>query len=286
MMTRTLKLTLCGFCALGVLVMVEPASVQAQSSDRSAAAAAEIRFQQLEKEIRRLTGQMEEQNYEIRRLREEIARLSGDVDVRLRDVAAGGGSAAPAPYVAQATAKTLQPPPSAEVSATRLVEQKKQANSSFQYQPPAAENQRLGTLNTSVSSGQTSSSDAAPRAYDFAYSFIKARDFDRAEKEFGTFIQTYPAHPLVSNAKYWYGETFYVRGNYDKSARVFAEGYQQFPKAPKAASNLLKLGMSLKGMGKTDDACVALKQLKKEYQNSSVPVLKRADTEMKSINCR
>ena len=279
MMVRSLKLTLCGFCALGVLVMAEPASVQAQSPDRSAAAAAEIRFQQLEKEIRRLTGQMEEQNYEIRRLREELARLSGDVDVRLRDVAAGGRAA---PYMAQSTARSAVE----ENVPLQVVEHKKQANSSFQYQPPVTENQRLGTLNTSQSSGKTSSSDAAPRAYDFAYSFIKARDFVRAEKEFGTFIRQYPQHPLISNAKYWYGETFYVRGNYDKSARIFAEGYQQFPKAPKAASNLLKLGMSLKGMGKTEDACVALKQLKKEYQNSSVPVLKRADTEMKSINCR
>ncbi len=288
-MTKTLKLALCGVYTLGVLVFPSsftgPAFVQAQSSG-SAAAAAEIRFQQLEKEIRRLTGQIEEQNYEIRRLREELARLSGDVDVRLRDVENGtGGGNSSSSYTAggakYGTSVVEEEKPFAKPIP------KKELNSSFQYQPPVNEGQSLGTLNKPKNGeGDVSSADSAPRAYEYAYSFIKARDFDRAEKEFGAFINSYGSHPLVSNAKYWYGETFYVRGAFEKAARVFAEGYQQYPKAPKAASNLLKLGMSLKGMGKRDDACIAFKQLKKEYKNSSVPVLKRADTEMKSINCR
>jgi len=278
---KTLRLTLCGACVAGALMLSDVSNVGAQSSG-SAAAASEIRFQQLEKEIRRLTGQIEEQNYEIRRLREELARVSGDVDVRLRDVENGTGGS-----VSSYTAGGGKYRTSDENKPFTQPIPKVDSNSSFQYQPPVQQDQRLGTLNMPKGGqGDVSSADSAPRAYEYAYSFIKARDFDRAEKEFGAFINSYGSHPLVSNAKYWYGETFYVRGSYEKAARIFAEGYQQYPKAPKAASNLLKLGMSLKGMGKRDDACVAFKQLKKEYKSSSVPVLKRADTEMKSINCR
>lgn len=273
-------LAIVGVCTL---MVASPISVQAQSGDSAAAAAAEIRFQQLERELRRLTGQLEEQSYEIRRLKEEVARLVGELEVRVKDLEGGStaqfGSAGNRPgqgNVPLANNSETQPkdvlkPPSGN-----------KPSASFQYQPPNSGEQSLGTLNNGAA---TSSGDPA-RAYDHAYSYIKARNFERAEAEFAQFIGGYPTSPLVSNAKYWYGETFYVRGNYEKAARIFAEGYQKFPKGPKAASNLLKLGMSLVGMGKNDDACVAFKQLKKEYSKSAVPVLKRADTEMKRINCR
>ncbi|PCI57170.1 MAG: tol-pal system protein YbgF [Alphaproteobacteria bacterium] len=291
MTVYTLKNTLRCASAFGLIavmsVVAGPASLQAQSHDSSAAAAAEIRFQQMEKEIRRLTGQVEQQNYEIRRLRDDLAKRVGDLEMRLRNVGQSGGgnisvSSSGTPYMAQPSGSNAYKPPVATPSQVT-----KNPSSSFQYQPPSGAPQALGTIHKSQNTGVVSKSpDSAPGAYDYAYSFIKARNFDRAEMEFAKFMSEYPNHPLVSNAKYWYGETFYVRGGYEKSARIFAEGYQQFPKGPKAASNLLKLGMALTGMGKTADACIAYKQLKKDYAQSSVSVLKRASTEMKRINCR
>ena len=288
MIVINLKNTLLCASAFSIIAVVsivaEPASLQAQSYDSSNAAAAEVRFQQLEKELRRLTGQVEEQNYKIRQLQDELAKRVGDLEMRIKDAGQPSGhvsgSSPATPYVPQSYDSNN----GKAVSSAQSINKPK---SSFQYQPPSDTSQSLGTINKSKSDGVVlSSSDTAPRAYDYAYSFIKARDFNRAEIEFAKFMEEYPNHPLVSNAKYWYGETFYVRGGYEKSARIFAEGYQQFPKGPKAASNLLKLGMALSGMGKTDDACIAYKQLKKDYAQSSVSVLKRASTEMKRINCR
>lgn len=296
MMIKRTKTKICLLAsAFGVLVLSGPAVLQAQSSDPAGAAAAEIRFQQLEKEIRRLTGQIEEQNYEIRRLKNEIDKVTGNLDVRVRDLEAvrhssfSNGGGAP---VSTGTAYTSRPVSSGGAPSA----DDNQNQGSFQYTPPRDEHDEaqynaqapatLGTLNKSPETGAVSSSDNAAQDYEYAYSFINARNFDRAEAEFAKFIREHPNDALVSNAKYWYGETFYVRGNYEKAARIFAEGYQQYPKGPKAASNLLKLGMALSGMGKTDDACIAYKQLKKEYSGSSVPLLKRASMEMKKIKCR
>ncbi|MGH1457140.1 MAG: tol-pal system protein YbgF [Alphaproteobacteria bacterium] len=280
--TKTKLCLLAG--AFGVLVLAEPAMLQAQSSDPAMAAQMEIRFQQMEKEIRRLTGQIEEQNFEIRRLKNELSKVTGDLDVRVRDLEGGNGGAsavAPPPY--------NQSGSSSYTSQSSFDDEEEEVDEkpsgSFQYTPPK-ETQTLGTMNKSPDTGEVRPSVGAAQAYEYAYSFIKARDFSRAENEFGKFMGEYPNDPLISNAKYWYGETFYVRGNYEKSARIFAEGYQQFPKGPKAASNLLKLGMALSGMGKSDDACIAYKQLKSEYSGSAVSLLKRADTEMAKINCR
>ena len=214
-----------------------------------------------------------------RQLREELQRVNGDFDLRLKDIESGGR-----PVITGGN--TIYNTGDLNVDDRPVAVAVGQNDTNVSASGQGVGNQTLGTLNQSAETGAVSSEDGAARDYEDAYSFIKARDFDKAESAFGEFIQKYPDDVLISNAKYWYGETFYVRGNYDKAARIFAEGYQKYPKGPKAASNLLKLGMALKGMGKTDDACIAFKQLQKDYASAAVPVLKRAETEMERIDCR
>lgn len=269
-----------GIC-IAALLIGAAFPVNAQPS----AAAAEIRFQELEREIRRLTGQIEEQNYEIRRLKEEMENLRSQIDLgstapKPVDFGQGRGPAQPSePTVgvgAELSISELDPDSDLVEPGVGIQSQTQTFGDSVQS---------LGTITTKTDGAPSGAKDSAPLAYDHAYSFIKSQDFARAEAEFSGFLNTYPNHDLAANAQYWFGETFYVRGNYDRSAREFAKGYQKYPQGPKAASNLLKLGMSLVGLGKAEDACIAFKQLKAEYSNSSVPVLKRADTEMAKINC-
>ena len=91
---------------------------------------------------------------------------------------------------------------------------------------------------------------------------------------------------LAANAKYWLGETYYVRGEFKKSARIFAEGFQSFPESAKAPDILLKLGMSLAGMDKQREACVALSQVAIKFPAGNDPVLQRADQEMEKLGCQ
>ncbi len=264
------------------LLVVGATSAMAQ---QSSVAAMEIRFQQMEKEIRRLTGQIEEQQYEIRRLREDVSRVQSELDSVKSSYVAVTSQNMPEIKQNHDTLNNMD-----RGGAYVLKDQEASAsfknNSSSNDVADNKNNHTLGVLHKSQTGTENAAlSGGATRAYDNAYSFIKLRDFDKAEAAFAKFIKDYPNHDLVSNAKYWYGETFYVRKNYERAARIFAEGYQKYPKGPKAASNLLKLGMSLVGMGKKEDACIAFKQLKKEYSKSSIPVLKRTETEMEKINC-
>lgn len=264
---------------LGSVAMPFPAGAQ-----QNPAAAAEIRFQQLEKEIRRLTGQIEEQQYDIRMLRNELDKVNGLLTARgvqnPNVIANNAPSAAPQNIEVRSEGGVLVGKPQQAVTQGHYQKQV------VQQQPHQQTTQVLGTYNKTQDTGVAKTSTGPAGDYDRAYSFIKSRNFERAEQEFASFINQHPNHKLVSNAKYWYGETFYVRGDYDKAARVFAEGYKKYPQGSKAASNLLKLGMALVGMGKKDDACIAFKQLKKDYSSSAIPVLKRADSEMNKINCR
>lgn len=238
----------------------------------SDAAGAELRIQQLEVELRDLNGKLEEQSFEIRQLKSQLEKALADTNIRLQDLESGKRSTASAPSTTTPyTARTLPTKPTTT--------------------PDAVQPSSGGTLGTLSQPGDDNSQatavsvDGAAASYENAFAKLKNSNYDAAETEFKKFLDQYPDHVLAPNARYWYGETFYVRGDYEKSARIFAEAYQKDTAGAKASDNLLKLGMSLAGMGNTDDACVALMQLNKESPSASTPVLRRAQQEMTRLGC-
>lgn len=234
------------------------------------AAAIELRLQQMESEIRALTGRLEEQSHQIRQTQEETARAISDMEIRMQDLERGGGAAS-AGSGARYTAGSATGSRSGGMGYTAPQETGTERQLGSYTQSPETEN-------------VTGVGDGAAAMYENAFAKLKAANYDAAEAEFKQFMDAYPTHVLVPNAKYWYGETFYVRGQYERAARVFAEAYQQDPKGSKSADNLLKLGLSLAGMGNKSDACVALGQLNKEGTQGS-PVMRRAEQEMNRLGC-
>jgi tol-pal system protein YbgF len=121
--------------------------------------------------------------------------------------------------------------------------------------------------------------------YDRAFDFLRKANYEEAENAFKTFIDKNPKNKLIDNAKYWYGETLYVRGRYDEAAVAFADAFQQNPHGTKAPDSLLKLGMSLGAINKVPDACATLAELKGKYPNASPNVRSIADEERTKFKC-
>ena len=111
------------------------------------------------------------------------------------------------------------------------------------------------------------------------------RDFAGAEGALRSFVSANPDHRLSGNAQYWLGETFYVREDYLTAARTFAEGYTTYPQSDKAPSNLLKLGMSLDALGRTEDACITFTRLREEYPDAAANILSRGEREHQRLGC-
>ncbi len=241
--------------------------------DPRAQADAGVRVQQLEVELRQLNGRLEEQSYEIRQLRTELERFTSDARLRF-DVLEGGGTG----IGAARGATPFASPPVQQGGGYQWRSQIEQTP------PPSQQAQPQKQQQQPMSSGAVPS-DGGAQSYDSAFSLLKAARYNDAEVEFLAFLKKYPQHKLVSNAKYWLGETYYVRGKYSQAAQVFAEGFQLFPKGTKAPDNLLKLGMSLSAMGKKDDACLALLQIDKEFSGVAGPVQRRASQEISRLGC-
>ncbi len=121
--------------------------------------------------------------------------------------------------------------------------------------------------------------------YGHAQNLLKQLKFSEAELALKEFLDKHPENELAENARYWLGETFYVRKDYETAARIFLEGYQGNKQGRKAADNLLKLGISLRQLGQKEDACATLSELVEGHKLASKNLLDRARSEINEIGC-
>ena len=147
---------------------------------------------------------------------------------------------------------------------------------------PSATPGAVGTEPAAVAALQGST----PREqYNYAFGLLRQANYDGAEQALAAFLVQHPQDPLAGNAKYWLGETYYVRGNYQQAAVTFAEGFEAYPDNPKAPDNLLKLGMSLASLGSKDDACGTFEVLQERYADASATIRQRSRQEAQRIGC-
>ncbi len=121
--------------------------------------------------------------------------------------------------------------------------------------------------------------------YNYAFGLLRQANYDKAELALQEFVKLHPKEDLVGNARYWLGETFYVRAAYVQAAEVFLEGYQADPKGPKAPDSLLKLGMSLAGLDKKREACAAFDKLTKDFPKVSAGIRNTVKREKQKSSC-
>jgi tol-pal system protein YbgF len=227
-----------------------PAMAAPVSGGGGDAAVYEQRISQLEQQQRDLTGQVEQAQHQAQDALNRLDKIQADYDARLQRLE--GGAPAPTPVPQAYTA----PAPA-----------------------PATPEHTLGELPAN------SAADTPDALYESAFADVRDSKYDAAEGKLRLFLSKYPDNALAGNAEYWLGETYYVRADYKQAAKVFAKGYQDYPKGSKAADSLLKLGLSLSKLGKKEDACLSFQQLKKEFPGETVPANRRAAQEMKTLGC-
>ncbi|MBJ6128189.1 tol-pal system protein YbgF [Microvirga splendida] len=125
-----------------------------------------------------------------------------------------------------------------------------------------------------------------PRAdFDAAYASFSQKQYDQAEMGFRRFLQSNPRDKLVPEATFWLGETYLMRSRYREAAEQFLNVSAEHPDAAKAPDALLRLGISLNGLGAKDRACAVLSELDRKYPQASAPVRQASEREQKRIKC-
>jgi tol-pal system protein YbgF len=127
---------------------------------------------------------------------------------------------------------------------------------------------------------------ADPRsAYDQAYGYVVAGDYRSAESSLKQFLADYPKDKLAGNAHFWLGEAYFARGAYRDAADSFLTTYRDYPGNAKAPESLLKLGLSLEGLGEKGAACATYKELEKKFPTAQGALLVKVADQKSKAGC-
>lgn len=198
-----------------------------------------LQMQQLQQEVMRLNGKVEELSHEVNTLREQNLQRYMDLDKRL-----GGGQPAAGSAAAGGTAPvTGNAPPQAPESSNPGVTQ------------PGEE-----------------------EAYRASYALVQGRRFEQAITSFKQFLQSYPDGEYAANAHYWLGELYLVLDPPDLEAarQSFALLLSQYPENSKAPDALYKLGKVQFLKGNREKAREYLDLVIAQYQGTNDAVVKLA----------
>jgi len=268
----------------GIFVAVTDAAGQTADSAGPAVARLEVRLSELEQELRATTGRIEEMNFRLRQLDERLDKLVADVDYRLTRQGAATG---PAPPGSQGAASPSVSPAEPGAAGDR-------APMVLGRMPQSEMEARRGELGTSerppFAEKAAEPADVLPEGtpreqYAYGFGLMRKANYDEAETAFKEFLAAHPNDPLADNARYWLGETYYVRGDYARAAETFLEGYQRNKAGPKAPDTLLKLGMSLAALGKNKEACATYGELTRTLPDAPATIKGKADKERRRLGC-
>lgn len=260
--------------SLSHAVQVEQGSLSGGQAQGSTEWQMYQQMQQMQDEIRRLRGQIEDQQNTIDKTQSELKNRYTDLDQRLdamspdhaktTDAAsannASTGATATTPAASSSsTDSTATPNTPAPVNGTPLVTGDK------------APDHVPATADTDSGDSKTASKVSDRDAYIGAYEIYKSGGADKAIDPMQQFISDYPNSVFVPNAYYWLGE-FYLSStsaNYDKAKQNFATVINRFPKSAKAPTALYRLATITQEVDhRPQDALVLMKKLVQNYPGS------------------
>ena len=197
--------------------------------------------QQLQQEVMRLNGLVEEQAFEIRTLKQQSLERYVDLDRRVSALSGGAAAGATAAGSAAGT---------------------------------GAGGLAVGSGATAGTGGGSAQPGEAD-AYRAAYALVRSQQFDQAVTAFNQFLDDYPAGKFAPNAHYWLGELYLVITPPDpESARQsFMLLVDQYPENSKVPDALYKLGRVQFMKGNRDRSREFLDRVISEHGDSSAAKL-------------
>jgi tol-pal system protein YbgF len=180
---------------------------------------------------------------------------------------------------------------------THDLDQSRRANEAQKARADALD-QRLAALEKQIADQQAVAAappvvapPAAVAASDPASAFKQARqllldgDYGAAESAFGGYVATYPDSAKAPEARYWLGETQFVREAYSDAAGNYLGALRGWPQTSWAPDAVLKLSRSLVALKKPTDACKTLDELAKRYPKAPAAITSKAATTRVQAKC-
>ncbi|MDN5926420.1 MAG: tol-pal system protein YbgF [Hyphomicrobiales bacterium] len=149
--------------------------------------------------------------------------------------------------------------------------------------PGAASSRGAGRDGTMVAA--LPATDDPEELYRNSYQLILSGDYKAAETGFREHIKRYPNDQRAADAHFWLGEALLGQDRYRDAAQVFLDANKAYPKAKKAPDMLLKLGVSLSAMNQREVACGTYHSIGERYPRASAALKDRVKQEEALAGC-
>lgn len=183
------------------------------------------KLEQLQTDVRQLTGRVEEQANQITELKNSQATLYSDFDQRLQGLehksevvkSAAVENPLVQPGLVEPEAKTVEPSGTAPQAVVPEVKP-----TAKQEAPPAAVDEK--------------------QQYQLAYDALRNGHTAQAIAQFNALLTNNPAGEYANNAQYWLGEAYRVNQDVELARKAFNDVIVKYPSSSKVPDALLKLG--------------------------------------------
>ena len=106
------------------------------------------------------------------------------------------------------------------------------------------------------------------KLYEQILAAYREQQYDTAIEGFKKFIRTYPASTLADNAQFWIGESYMALKKYKEAIRAYQEVIRKYPTANKVPNAMLKQALAFLEEKDPVAARIILKKLIKKYPDS------------------
>jgi len=258
----------------------------------SSTSGVELRIERLERELRQMTGRVEELQHTVQVLEEQLRN------------ARPAPSAAPAPAAVERRGDAFDP--AANPSAAGAPRQIGQAVPSAPLYPPPRAVATTPVREVGAPMDVTPAlkgsggpppapppgAEAAPPAqpsvkdeYDEAVALMRNGQYESAEKSLSVFLAKYSKSKFAPAATYGLGESFFLRGRNREAAEKYLEITTKYPQSAQAPDALLRLGEALAAMGAHEQACASFSEIGAKYPGSPARIRDAAQRASKKQQC-
>lgn len=231
-----------------------------------------VKVSELEDRLQNAQGFIEQANYRIDRLVQQISQNQRDIAalqnaLRAMQPPAPADAGTPGATAGATSASTGTTPPAAATT-TAASTTTAAPGSEIVVQPPAQPQQNPLDL------------------YQGAYRDYQRGNYDFAIQGFKEFLDGSPNSDLADNAAYWIGECYYSQKKYRDAIRQFDEVINKYQQSDKVPAALLKKGLSYIELGEKAQGIVQLQYVVHEHPSSAEASLAREKLKALGIDTR
>lgn len=212
------------------------------------------RVDALEAQLQTLTGQTEQNAFQLRELEKKFNAYKVETDKRLA-----------APEVSEVTGTpagltpTVKPPATVAITAAATPAKKPAATKPAATTPDAARLALVKKVEIPATGNEVEDS------YNYGYRLWEAKLYPEAEAQLKQVVTKWPNHRLASYAQNLLGRAYLDEGKPSLAAVAFYNNYKDRPSGARAPHSLMYMGVALDKLGRKADACKAFRELDEVY---------------------